>query len=115
MVNCIDRNRMEWVRLMAEQETAARFAYDVSWILSTYLNACILALTTAAEGDPGVHITVSFQYLLNELDHGWYTRRALPRSLQDLLTVHAGQRAVLALAATLPPPAPQTIDVDGRA
>ena len=79
-----------------------------------YLNNWILALMAAAEGDPGVCIMVSFQYLINELNHGRYTGNALPRTLQELLTVRAGRRAVQALAAALPLPAPQTIDVDSR-
>ena len=58
---------------------------------------------------------VSFQYLIDKLDHGWYTGRTLPRSFQDLLTVRTGRREALASAATLPPPKPQTIGRDGRA
>ena len=69
----------------------------------------------AAEEDPGARTPVSFQYLINELDHGWYTGHTLPRSLQDILTIRAGRRAALAEAAAHPPPAPQIIDVDGRA
>ena len=57
---------------------------------------------------------MSFRYLIDELDHGRYTGRALPRSLHDLLTVCAGQCAALALVAALPLPAPRTIDVDYR-
>ena len=115
LVDWIDRNRMEWVSLMADQETTTRFAYDVSWIVSAYLNACILASMAAAEGGPGARIPVSFWYLINELNHGWYTWHVLLRSLQDLLTVRAGRRAALALAAALPPPPPRSIDVDSRA
>ena len=73
LVYWINRNWTEWVCLMAEQETTTRFAYKVSWIVSAYLNACILALTMAAEGDPGARIPVSFQYLIDKIDHGWYT------------------------------------------
>ena len=101
------------MRLIADQETTTRFAYDMLWIVSTYLNTCILASTAASEGDPGARTPVSFQYLIDELDHGRYTGRALPRSLQDLLTVRAGRRAALALAAALPPPASRTICGDG--
>ena len=43
LVDWIDRNWTEWVRLMADQETTTRFAYDMSWILSAYLKDCILA------------------------------------------------------------------------
>ena len=39
LVYWINWNQMEWVRLMAEQETTAWFAYDVLWIVSPYLNA----------------------------------------------------------------------------
>ena len=115
LVDWIDRNRTEWVRLMAEQETMTQFAYHVSCIQSAYLNACILESTAAAEGDPGARTPVSFQYLINELDHGWYIGCALLRSLQDLLTVRAGRRAGLALAAAMPLPAPRSLGVDGRA
>ena len=114
LVDWIFRNRTEWVRLMADQETTTRFAYDVSWIVLAYLNACVLASTAAAEGDPGARIPVSFRYLINELDHSWYTGLALPRSFEDLLTFRAGRHAALALAAALPSPAPRSIDVDGR-
>ena len=53
MVDMINQNRKELVRLMAEQKTTTQFAYDVLWIVSAYLNACILELTAMAEGDPG--------------------------------------------------------------
>ena len=46
---------------MGEKEKTTRFVYDVSWILLAYLNTCVLALTAAAEGEPGACITVSFQ------------------------------------------------------
>ena len=34
LVDWIEQNRPDWVRIMAEQETTTRFAYDVSWIVS---------------------------------------------------------------------------------
>ena len=76
-----------------------------------------MAAATAAvtEGDPGAHTPVSFQYLIDELDQGWYIGSTLLRSLQDILTVRAGRSAVLAAAAAHPLPAPYTIDVGGRA
>ena len=89
------------------------FAYEVLWIVLAYLNTCILASMVMEEGDTGASTQVSFQYLINELDHGQNTGRALPRSLQDVLTARAGRRSSLALAAVLPPPAPQTIGRDG--
>ena len=114
LVNRIDQNRTEWVRLMADQKTMKRFAFDVPWIVSEYLNACILASTAAAaEGDPGARAPVSFQYLIDELDHGRYTRRVLPRS--RLPTVRSVRHAALALAAALPLPTPRTIRGDSRA
>ena len=111
LFDCIYRNRMEWVRLMAEQETMTWFTYDVLWIVSAYLNACILASMSVAEGGPGARTPVYFQYLINELNCGRYARRALPRSLQYLITVCVGRHA----APTLPPPAPRTIGRDGQA
>ena len=68
----------------------------------------------AVEGDPWALTLVSFQYLINELNYGRYTGRTLLRYLQNLLTVHAGRRAALAVAAAQPLPAPQIIDVGGR-
>ena len=115
MVGWIDRNQTEWVCLMEKQETMTQFAYDVLWIVSAYLNACILELTAMAEGDPGAHTPVPFQYLINDIYHGWYTGCVLPRSFHDILTVRAGRRELLALAAALPPPAPRTIGGEGRA
>ena len=35
MVDWIERNRKEWFRIMAEQETTTRFAYYVLWIVSS--------------------------------------------------------------------------------
>ena len=115
LVNCIDRNRTEWVRLMADQETMTRFAYDVPWIILAYLNTCILTSTVVAEGDPGARTLVTFQYLIDELENGWYTGRALLKSLQDLLIVRVGKLEALALAAALPLLAPRTLGGDGRA
>ena len=65
-------------------------------------------------GDPGACTSVSLHYLIDELDHGLYTRRTLPRYLQDLLTVCAGTHAALVSAAALPPPAPRTLGEDGQ-
>ena len=62
---------------MAVQETTTRFTYNMSWIVLAYMNACILASTAAAEGDPGARILVSFQYLIDELGHGRDTGHAL--------------------------------------
>ena len=66
---------------MVEQETMKQLVYDVLWILSAYLNACILASMAAAEEELGSCILVSFQYLIDELNHGRYTGRALLRFL----------------------------------
>ena len=86
-----------------------RFAYDMLWIVSAYLNACILASMAAAEGYPGEPTPVLFQYLIDELDHGRYTGRALPRSIRDLLTVRASIHVALASTSGLTLPAPRTI------
>ena len=92
-----------------------RFAYNMSWIVLAYLNACILTLMSEAEGGPGERTPVLFQYLINELNHGQYTGRALSRSIRDILTVRSGRHAALASAAGLPLPAPWTICGDGQA
>ena len=39
LVDWINQNRTEWMRLMADQETTTRFAYDLLWIISVYFNA----------------------------------------------------------------------------
>ena len=90
LVDWIDWIRTEWIRIIAKQEATTQFAYDLSWIVSAYLNACILALTTAVEGYLGVCTPVSLQYLIDELDQGWYTGHTLLRYLQDLLTARVG-------------------------
>ena len=56
---------------------------------------------------------VSFQYLIDELDHGGYTGCAFMRFLQDILTSRSGRHAELASAAALPPPAPRIIGGGG--
>ena len=39
LVEWIERNRTEWVRPMAEQETTTWFTYNMLWIVSAYMNA----------------------------------------------------------------------------
>ena len=56
-----------------------------------------------------------FQFLIDELDYGWYTGRALPRPLQDILTVGTGRHAALESASVMLLSAPRTIGGDGRA
>ena len=90
---------------MENSESTTCFAYDVSWVVGCYLNACILASSAARQGDPGARTPCSFQFIINKLDHGRYSGRQLPASLQGLLSVRARRRA---LAAPPPPsPAPQ--------
>ena len=109
LVIWINRNWTEWVCLMAEQDTTTRFAYNNLWIVSVYLNACILALTAAVEGYLGARANFLFKYLINTLDHSRYTGRELLRSLQDILTIRAGRRVPLASASAMPSPAARNI------
>ena len=76
LVEWIDQNWTEWMRLMAEQETMTRFAYDMLWIVLAYLSACILASMAAVEGGLGERTPVLFQYLINELNHGCVERNS---------------------------------------
>ena len=88
---------------MEDAEASTCFAYDMLWVVGRYLNACVLASSAAGQGDPGARTPCSFQFIINELDHGRYTGRQLPAYLQDLLNVRARRRA---LAAPPPPPPP---------
>ena len=47
LVDWIDQNRFEWVRIMEDVEAITHFAIDLSWVVGRYLNACILALEAA--------------------------------------------------------------------
>ena len=38
LVDWIDWIRTEWIRIIAKQEATTQFAYDLSWIVSAYLN-----------------------------------------------------------------------------
>ena len=69
LVYWIDENRSEWGGIMEDAESTTRFAYDVSWVVGRYLNACVLASLAAGQGDPGARTPCSFQLIINELDH----------------------------------------------
>ena len=47
LVDWIDENRSEWGRIMENAESTTRFAYNVSWVVARYLNACVLASSEA--------------------------------------------------------------------
>ena len=55
---------------MEDAESTTRFAYDVSWVVGRYLNACVLASSAAGKGDPGARTPCLFQFIINEMDHG---------------------------------------------
>ena len=65
---------------MENAESTTRFAYDVSSVVARYLNACVLASSAVGQGDPGARTLCSFQFIINELDHGRYAGRQLPAS-----------------------------------
>ena len=90
---------------MEDAEATTRFAYDMSWVMGRYLNACILASLVERQGEPGARTPCSFQFIIAELDHMRYASRQLPASLQGLLSVRSRQRALS--APSTPPPAPQ--------
>ena len=74
-------------------------------MVGRYLNACILASSAARQGDLGARTPYSFHFIIAELDHGRYAGRQLPASLQGLLSVRAGRRALA--APSTPSSAPQ--------
>ena len=53
---------------MEDAESTTRFAYDVSWVVARYLNACVLYSSAARQGDPGARTPCSFRFIINELD-----------------------------------------------
>ena len=53
LVDWINENPSEWGRIIEDAESTTRFAYDVSWVVARYLNACVLASSAAGQGDPG--------------------------------------------------------------
>ena len=107
LVDWIDKNRSEWGRIMEDAESTTRFAYDVSWVVARYLNTCVLASSEEGQGDPGERTQCSFQFIINELDHGQYAGRQLPASLQGLLNGRTRRRALAAPPNPPPSPAPQ--------
>ena len=85
LVDWIDENRSECGRIMEDVDSTTRFAYDVSWVVARYLNVCVLASPAAGQGDQGARTSCSFQFIINDMDHGQYAGRQLPASLQGLL------------------------------
>ena len=73
---------------MVEQETTTRFAYDVSWIVSAFLNACILVSMAASEEYFGERTPVSLQFLIDEgtpdVRYQGSSRISLPSALEDV-------------------------------
>ena len=108
LVNWIDENRSEWGRIMEDADSTTCFAYDVLWVVGRYLNACVLASSTAGQGDPGARTPCLFQFIINELDHGRYAGRQLPASLQGLLNVRTRRRALA--DPPFPPSLPRPLD-----
>ena len=102
LVDWIDENRSEWGRIMEDTEATTRFAYDVSWLVGRYLNACILVSLATRQEDPGAQTPCLFQV------HHCRTRpRVVHRTPAtcvppSLLSVRA-QRRALAAPLTLPP------------
>ena len=64
LVDWIDENRSEWGRIMEDADATTRFAYDVSWVVGRYLDACILASLAARKGDPGARTPCLFQFII---------------------------------------------------
>ena len=91
---------------MAISHRCTEFAYDVSCIIGTYLNASMKASSTASMSDPGGRILVSFQYLRDKLSHGRYVGRPLSTSLQTLLLTRDSERAAAARRVQEPAPSP---------
>ena len=69
LVDWIEENRSKWGRIMVDADSTTRFAYDLSWVVGLYLNACVLASSEAGQGNPGARTPCSFQFIINELDH----------------------------------------------
>ena len=65
LVVWINENRSKQVRIMEDAESTTRFAYGVSWVVGRYLNACVLASSSAGQGDPGARTPCSFQFIIN--------------------------------------------------
>ena len=49
IVDWIDENQSKWGRIIEDTEATTRFAYDVSWVVGHYLNACVLASSAAGK------------------------------------------------------------------
>ena len=69
---------------MATSHHCTARAYNVSFIIGTYLNVCTEALTAAYISDLGGRISVSFQYLREKISHGWDVGRPLLPFLKTL-------------------------------
>ena len=55
---------------MAHAEAATKFAYDVSLVMSRYLNACIQASASAGMQDAGAMKGCSFKFIIDEMERG---------------------------------------------
>ena len=86
LVNWIDENQYKWGRIMEDAESTTRFAYDVSWVVGRYLNACVLASLAAGQRDLGARTPCLFQFIINELDHGVRDPRSLCPAAKDART-----------------------------
>ena len=98
---------------MATSHRCTAFAYDVSYTIGTYLNACVKASVKALVKDlvsePGGKILSSFQYLRDKLRHGQYVVRPLPPSLQNPLATKEPERAAVARRTWEPAPVPTIV------
>ena len=113
VVNTIDKDFSLFAMHMATSHRCTAFAYDVSYTIGTYLNACVKASVKASVKDlvsePGGKILSSFQYLRDKLRHGQYVVRPLPPSLQNPLATKEPERAAVARRTWEPAPVPTIV------
>ena len=87
--------------------------FDLSCVITDYLNACIKASSTPALSDPGGQTPAPFQFIIDDLEYGQYLGRPLLPSLWKLLLERDYERAAAARRAREPAPTGDGGRVDG--
>ena len=106
VIDKIDKYFSLFALKMGTIHRCTEFAYDVSCIIGTYLNACMKASENVSISDPGGKTPASLQYLRGKLIHGRYMLCTLLPSLKTLLLTHSSERAAAARRAKEPAPGP---------
>ena len=104
LIITIYKNLSSLLGKMATSHRCTAFVFGVSCIINAYLNSCSKASAMATPSYLGGRTPASFQFIIDELEHGRYLSRPLPPLLRQLLLAQYNKRATVSRRSREPPP-----------